>query len=182
MKSHKSAKRSYDYHEIQARPEASGRAGIMLIQNLTLRTSVVLDVSFGIACEHAELVFGARLLQIVDPERSLAVNDILLDHGFTAAGFPNHHVEVTNIFARRHVPRRFPTLILDIAKEKYDLRSRKFFRKKYLQRKFNNAMHICLKYRHVLVDTSIFHIGCNIEFRLLLNLLLAAVHKVLGYL
>jgi len=182
MKSHKSAKRSYDYHEIQARPEATGRAGIMLIQNLTLRTSVVLDVPLRIACEHAEFVFGARFLQIVNPERSLAVNDVLLDHGFTAAGFPNHHVEVTDIFARRHVPRRFPTLIFDIAKEKYDLRSPKFFRKIYLQRKFNNAIHIYLKYCHVLVDISIFHIGRDIEFRLLLNLPFAAVHKILGYL
>lgn len=129
MKSHKGVRRSYDYHEVQARPEASGRAGVVLIQNLTLRTSVVLDVPLGIAREHAELVFGARLLQIVDPERSLAVNDVLLDHGFTAAGFPNHHVEVTDIFARRHVPRRFPTLVLDVAKEKYDLRSPKFSNK-----------------------------------------------------
>lgn len=52
----------------------------MLIQNLTLRISIVLDIPLGIAREHAQLVFGARLLQIVDPERSLAVNDVLLDH------------------------------------------------------------------------------------------------------
>lgn len=119
-KSHESAEGSDDYHGVQARPEAGGRAG-GLIQNLTLRISIVLDVPLGIAREHAEFVFGARLLQIVDPKRSLAVNDVLLDHRFAAAGFPNHHVEVADIFARRDVPRRFPAFILAIAKENYDL-------------------------------------------------------------
>lgn len=81
----------------------------------------MLDVPFGIAREYAELVFGARLLQIVDPEGSLAINDVLLDHGFAAAGFANHHVEVADIFARCYVPCRSPTLILIVAKENRDL-------------------------------------------------------------
>lgn len=108
----------------------------MLIQNLTLRISIVLDVPLGVARKHAELVLRARLLQIVDPEGPLAVNDVLLDHGFAAAGFSNYHVEVADVFARRHVPRRFPTLILGIAKENRGLQSPKFsreFQTEYLQ-------------------------------------------------
>lgn len=91
----------------------------MLIQDLTLRVSIVFDISLGIACEHAELVFGAGLSQIVDPEGTLTVNNILLDHGFAAAGFSNHHVKVADVFARRHIPRGFPAIILIIAKENH---------------------------------------------------------------
>lgn len=101
----------------------------MLIQNLTLRVSIVLDVPLGVAREHAELVLGARFLQIVDSKGSLVVNDVLLDRGFAAAGFPNHHVEVADVFARRHVPRCFPTLILGIAVKKIVIYRRENFKR-----------------------------------------------------
>jgi len=93
----------------------------MLIQNLTLWISIVLDVPLRIAREHAEFIFSARLFQIIDPEGSFTVNDVFLEPGFAATGFPNHYVEVADVFAWRHVPCRFPTFILGIAKENYDL-------------------------------------------------------------
>lgn len=97
--SHKNAEGSNDYHEVEIRPKTNGRTGVMLIQDLTLRVSIVFDISLGIACEHAELVFGIGLGQIVNSEGTLAVNDVLLDHGFAAARFSNHHVKVANVFA-----------------------------------------------------------------------------------
>ena len=48
-KSHEDAEGSGDHHEVQVRPEADARAEVMLIQNLTLRISIVLDVPLGVA-------------------------------------------------------------------------------------------------------------------------------------
>lgn len=76
----------------------------------------MLDISLGITSKHAEFVFGVRLSQIVDPEGTLAVNDVFLDHGFAAAGFSNHHVKVADVLARGHIPRRLPAIVLIIAK------------------------------------------------------------------
>lgn len=91
----------------------------MLIQDLTLRISIVLDISLGIACEHAKLIFDVRFGEIVDPEGTLAINDVLLHRGFAAAGFSNHYVKIADVFTRRYVPRRFPAIILIIAKENH---------------------------------------------------------------
>jgi len=93
----------------------------MLIQDLTLRISIVLDISLGIACEHAKFIFGVRFGEIVDLEGTIAINDVLLDHGFAAAGFSNHYVKIADVLAGRHIPCRFPTIVLVIAKENYNL-------------------------------------------------------------
>lgn len=89
-----------------------------MIQDLALRVPEVLDVTLGVARQHAQLVLGARLLEIVDPEGSLAVDNVFLDGGFAAAEFSDHHVEVANVLPRRHIPRRPPAVVVGVAEGK----------------------------------------------------------------
>lgn len=75
----------------------------------------MLHVAFGVPSEDAQLVLGPGLLQILDLERTLAVDQILLDCRLAASGLSHHHVEVADIFPGRHVPRRLPASVVLVA-------------------------------------------------------------------
>ena len=81
----------------------------------------MLHVALRVPREHAQLVLCPRVLQVRDFKGPLAVDEILLDRGFTTPGLSNHHVKVADVFSRRHVPRRLPTLVLLVTK-KYSFR------------------------------------------------------------
>lgn len=79
-----------------------------------------------VPCQHAQLVLRPGVPKILNFERSLAVHEILLDGGLAAPRLSHHHVKVTDVLTRCHVPGRLPTLVLLVAgKKKYSVQDPK---------------------------------------------------------